>query len=101
MSSIVLAMKTVHVTSEAKPNPPNGASRIGQLTCGSPEIGTVVFAVDHHRGSPEMQPGRENHDQAVVDEAGGVHDTLTHFRHTIAEAGLEDHVVAVVGESTP
>lgn len=66
----------------------------------SRELGTVVFAVDHHRGSPEMQPGRENHDRAVVDEQVGVHDTLTHFRHTIFQAGLEEFVVAVVGEST-
>jgi predicted O-methyltransferase YrrM len=64
------------------------------------ELGTVMFAVDHHRGSPEMQPGQENHDRAVVDPEVGVHDTLTHFRHTILEAGLEAHVVAVVGEST-
>lgn len=62
------------------------------------EVDTVVFAVDHHRGSPEMQPGRENHNPAVAD--GGVHDTLFEFRRTIADAGLEDHVVAVVGAST-
>lgn len=64
------------------------------------ELDTTVFAVDHHRGSPEMQPGRENHDRAVVDAAVGVHDTLTHFRHTILQAALEEFVVAVVGEST-
>ena len=63
-------------------------------------LDTVVFAVDHHRGSPEMQPGQENHNIDVVDADVGVHDTLTHFRHTILAAGLEDHVIAVVGEST-
>lgn len=62
------------------------------------ELGTVVFAVDHHRGSPEMQPGRENHNPVVA--VTGVHDTLFEFRRTILDAGLEEHVVALVGEST-
>lgn len=62
------------------------------------DLGTLVFAVDHHRGSPEMQPGQPNHDPAVAGPDG--HDTLTRFRHTIHQAGLEPWVVAVVGEST-
>lgn len=63
------------------------------------ELGTVVFAVDHHRGSPEMQEGRENRNPEVIG-ADGAHDTLFRFRQTIRQAGLEEHVVAVVGEST-
>ena len=63
------------------------------------ELGTVVFAVDHHRGSEENQVGWEWHDEALVDPATGRLDTLPHFRRTIAGAGLEDVVVAVVGES--
>lgn len=62
-------------------------------------LGTVVFAVDHHRGSEENQPGWEWHDPTLVDEATGLIDTLPFFRATIAAAGLEDVVVAVVGES--
>lgn len=63
------------------------------------ELRTVVFAVDHHRGSPEMQEGRENRNPDVVGDDGR-HDTLFRFRQTIVEAGLEDNVVAVVGAST-
>ena len=63
------------------------------------ELGTVVFAVDHHRGSEENQVGWEWHDEALVDPATGRLDTLPHFRRTIHGAGLEDVVVAVVGES--
>ena len=63
------------------------------------ELGTVVFAVDHHRGSEENQPGWEWHDPTLVDQATGLIDTLPFFRATIAMAGLEDVVVAVVGES--
>ena len=60
---------------------------------------TVVFAVDHHRGSEENQPGWEWHDTSLVDLETGRLDTLPHFRRTIAAAGLDDAVVAVVGES--
>jgi predicted O-methyltransferase YrrM len=62
--------------------------------------GTVLFCVDHHRGSEENQPGWEHHDPAVVDARTNRIDTLPAFRRTIEEAGLEDTVVAVVGEST-
>lgn len=60
---------------------------------------TVVFAVDHHRGSEENQAGWEHHDPAVVDPRTGEMDTLPFFRATIHDAGLEDVVVAVVGRS--
>jgi predicted O-methyltransferase YrrM len=61
--------------------------------------GTVVFAVDHHRGSEENQAGWEHHDTSVVDPRIGRMDTLPFFRSTIYDAGLEDSVVAVVGQS--
>jgi predicted O-methyltransferase YrrM len=63
------------------------------------QCGTVVFAVDHHRGSEENQPGWEWHDPTVVDPHTGKMDTLPFFRRTIHDAGLEDVVVAVVGPS--
>lgn len=63
------------------------------------QSGTVVFAVDHHRGSEENQPGWEWHDTSLVDPETGRLDTLPHFRRTIARAGLDDVVIAVVGES--
>ena len=62
-------------------------------------VGTVVFAVDHHRGSEENQAGWEHHDTEVVDPRTGRMDTLPFFRRTIHDAGLEQEVVAVVGES--
>ncbi|MFM8268236.1 MAG: class I SAM-dependent methyltransferase [Ilumatobacteraceae bacterium] len=63
------------------------------------ECDTIVFAVDHHRGSEENQSGWEHHDPNVVDPRTGLMDTLPHFRTTIHEAHLEDVVVAVVGDS--
>ena len=61
--------------------------------------GTVLFAVDHHRGSEENQAGWEHHDTSVVDPRTGKMDTLPFFRSTIHDAALEDVVVAVVGQS--
>ncbi len=64
------------------------------------EVGGTVFTVDHHRGSEENQAGWEHHDSSLVDPEFGLMDTLPVFRRTIARAGLEDQVVAVVGRST-
>ncbi len=64
------------------------------------QAGTVLFCIDHHRGSEENQAGWEHHDPSLVDARTGRIDTLPHFRRTIEDAGLEGTVVAVVGEST-
>jgi predicted O-methyltransferase YrrM len=63
------------------------------------EVGGVVFTVDHHRGSEENQAGWEHHDPSLVDPLTGRMDTLPHFRAALEGAGLEDVVVAVVGDS--
>lgn len=60
---------------------------------------TVLFSLDHHRGSEEHQPGERFFDRQVFDDASGRVDSLPRFRATIAAAGLEDHVVAIVGAS--
>lgn len=61
--------------------------------------GRVLFAVDHHRGSEENQPGWEWHEPDLVDPAVGKMDTLPIFRRTVHDAGVEGSVIAVVGES--
>ncbi|MFD3543069.1 class I SAM-dependent methyltransferase [Streptomyces sp. NPDC058662] len=63
------------------------------------EAGVAAITVDHHRGSEEQQPGWEYHDPAVVDPEVGLMDTLPTFRRTLHRAGLEDHVIAIVGRS--
>ncbi len=63
------------------------------------DLGTVLFTVDHHRGSEENQAGWEHHDQELVDPDTGRMDTLPFFRRTIAAAELEDSVIAVLGDS--
>ena len=69
------------------------------LGAAAAEAGTVLFTVDHHRGSEENQAGWEHHDTRLVDAETGRMDTLPFFRRTISDARLEDFVVAVVGPS--
>ncbi|MGK5500965.1 class I SAM-dependent methyltransferase [Streptomyces sp. URMC 125] len=59
----------------------------------------TVLTLDHHRGSEEQQPGWEYHDPGLVDPEVGLMDTLPFFRRTLHAAGLEEHVVALVGRS--
>lgn len=61
--------------------------------------GTILFALDHHRGSEENQAGWEHHDADLVDAEIGLMDTLPAFRRTMHTAGLEGTVVALVGDS--
>jgi predicted O-methyltransferase YrrM len=69
------------------------------LGAAATERGTVLFSVDHHRGSEENQPGWEYHEPDLVDSAVGVIDTLPFFRRTIHDAGLEGTVIATVADS--
>lgn len=63
------------------------------------EQGRALYAVDHHRGSEEHQPGEEYHDPELYDPAGGVMDSFREFRYTVSRAGLEETVVPIVAPS--
>ncbi|MEU8710338.1 class I SAM-dependent methyltransferase [Streptomyces sp. NPDC048565] len=69
------------------------------LAAAAREAKVMALTVDHHRGSEEQQPGWEYHDPSVVDQEIGLMDTLPTFRRTLRRAGLEEHVVALVGRS--
>jgi MMP 1-O-methyltransferase len=60
---------------------------------------SVLFSIDHHRGSEEHQPGEEYHETDVYDDERGRIDTLPSFLRTIGEAGLADVVAPLVGAS--
>jgi MMP 1-O-methyltransferase len=89
------------------------AARIGPLVeigsyCGKSAVyigtaardaGSVLFTVDHHRGSEEMQPGWEYHDPATWDAQAGAMESLPFLRDTLRRAKLEEHVIPVVGRS--
>lgn len=61
---------------------------------------SLLFCVDHHRGSEENQAGWEWHEPDLVDAAVGRIDTLPAFRRTVHDAGLEPWVIAVVGDGS-
>ncbi len=61
--------------------------------------GATVFALDHHRGSEEHQPGEFFHDPELFDSGEGLFDSFREFRRNIRLAGLDDTVVPVVAGS--
>lgn len=68
------------------------------LGAAAAERGSVLFSVDHHRGSEEHQPGEGFHDPRLTGPDGEV-DTLPEFRRTIRGAGLDDVVIGILGRS--
>ena len=63
------------------------------------ETGNTLYAVDHHRGSEEHQPGEEYHDKDLYDVRNQHVDSLPQFRRTLALAELENVVVPLVSSS--
>jgi predicted O-methyltransferase YrrM len=61
--------------------------------------GSILFSIDHHRGSEENQPGWEHHESDLVDPDAGRIDTLLHWRRAITVGELEQSVVGIVGDS--
>jgi len=68
------------------------------LGAGARVSGSVVYTVDHHRGSEEMQIGWEHHDDELLD-ADGRMDSLPVFRRLVDQCGLADVVIGIVGDS--
>jgi predicted O-methyltransferase YrrM len=60
---------------------------------------SILFSIDHHRGSEEQQPGQPFFDPGLFDPKIGRMDTFREFRMTLEKAGIEDTVVAMVCRS--
>ncbi|MBW1725819.1 MAG: class I SAM-dependent methyltransferase [Deltaproteobacteria bacterium] len=60
---------------------------------------SVLFSIDHHRGSEEQQPGEEYFNPELYDPKTRRVDTFKEFRNTIEKAGIEDTVVPMVCRS--
>lgn len=60
---------------------------------------STLFAVDHHSGSEEQQPGEGYFDPATYDIRQGRMDTFPLFRKAIIDGGLEDTVVPILAKS--
>lgn len=63
------------------------------------DASTVLYTLDHHRGSEEHQAGEEYHDRELFNEKLGVVETLPALRDTLYRAGLEQCVIPVIGKS--
>ncbi len=64
------------------------------------EAGAVLYALDHHRGSEEHQPGEEYHDGELYDQESGCMDSFAEFRRTLQRARLEETVIPLVASSS-
>jgi MMP 1-O-methyltransferase len=71
------------------------------LAAGIVEAGasTVLYSLDHHHGSEEMQAGWPDHDPSLVDASSGKMDSLNRWRRRIEDCGAADVVIGVVGRS--
>lgn len=65
------------------------------LASAARQRGTVVFAIDHHRGSEEHQPGEFFHDDTLLDDSGRF-DSLPEFRRNLRKHKVEDVVIPVI-----
>jgi len=64
------------------------------------ENGSILFSIDHHRGSEEQQPGEGYFDPATYNPKFNQIDTFPLFRRAIALARLEDTVVPIIAPSS-
>ncbi len=69
------------------------------IGAGCEEAGSVLFSIDHHRGSEEQQPGEEYFDPELLDTETGLIDTFRFFRKTIDALGLEETVIPIIARS--
>lgn len=60
---------------------------------------SVLFAVDHHRGSEEHQQGEEYHDADLYNSQLEVMDSFPQFRRNMQAFDLDEHVIPIVASS--
>ena len=60
---------------------------------------SILYALDHHRGSEEHQPGEAYHDPELFDGKVDLMDSFKEFRRSMCAADLEETVVPIVSSS--
>ncbi len=60
---------------------------------------SLLYALDHHRGSEEHQLGEEYHDPDLYNATDALMDSFTEFRRNIRKAQLNNWVVPLVASS--
>ena len=61
---------------------------------------SVLYSVDHHHGSEELQAGWPDHDPRLVDPTTGRMETLLSWRQRIDACHASDLVIGVIGDSS-
>jgi predicted O-methyltransferase YrrM len=64
-----------------------------------PDGGLVLYSLDHHHGSEEMQAGWPDHDRTLVDAQTARMDSLLYWRRTVDDAAVAEFVVGLIGTS--
>lgn len=60
---------------------------------------SVLFSIDHHKGSQEHQPNEDFFDSDLFDEKLSRINTLPFFQQTLCQTLLEETVVMIVADS--
>ncbi|NOX35714.1 MAG: class I SAM-dependent methyltransferase [Deltaproteobacteria bacterium] len=60
---------------------------------------SVLFSIDHHKGSEEQQPGEEYFDPDLFDRDLSRVNTFPFFQRTISLTSLEDIIIPIVASS--
>lgn len=60
---------------------------------------SLLYAIDHHQGSEEHQPGEAYHDPELYDRQLGRMNSFLEFQNNIIRAGLHSWVVPIVCKS--
>ncbi len=63
------------------------------------ENGSILFSIDHHKGSEEQQPGEAYFDPDLFDIKLSRVNTFVFFQETIIRTGLENTVVPIIASS--
>jgi len=63
------------------------------------ENDSLLFSIDHHKGSEEQQPGESYFDPELFDPKLSRVNTFPFFQETIIQTGLENTVVPIIASS--
>ncbi len=63
------------------------------------EKDSILFSIDHHKGSEEQQPDEEYFDPDLFDPKSSSVNTFPFFQETISRTSLETSVVPIVAAS--
>jgi hypothetical protein len=69
------------------------------LGCACKANDSVLFSIDHHKGSEEQQPGEEYFDPDLFDSKLSRINTFPFFQKTLKNSSLEDTVIPIIAPS--